>query len=274
MFFQKNSRSRLIGAHRGLRSLAPENTLLALEKAIAAKADFWEIDVQLSLDDELMVVHDETLLRTSDIAKHPQLKDKKKDRVDELTCEELQMLDAGTWFIETDPFGTIKSKEVCEKDFKIIKEQKISTLEEVLTVALENDFPTNIEIKDHTGRKGDGYIVKKLMELLEDAEQPEMFLISSFNHTYLKEVKEYSPYMATAALDAEPREDLIPYLHSLGVAAYNIREGIVTDELLASLRHEGFFTSVWTVNNKIDGNKLLEKNVKSIITDFPQYFLK
>ena len=77
-----------VGGHRGASALAPENTMASFRMAAAAGADYLELDVQLSLDGELMVFHDETLERTSD----------GHGRMDGMSAAELARLDAGAWF--------------------------------------------------------------------------------------------------------------------------------------------------------------------------------
>jgi glycerophosphoryl diester phosphodiesterase len=77
-----------IGGHRGASALAPENTMASFRMAAAAGADYLELDVQLSLDGEAMVFHDETLERTTD----------GHGRMEGLSAAELEHLDAGAWF--------------------------------------------------------------------------------------------------------------------------------------------------------------------------------
>ena len=77
-----------VGGHRGASALAPENTMASFLLAVAGGVDYIELDVQLSLDDEPMIYHDETLERTSD----------GHGRIDATPAAQLEALDAGTWF--------------------------------------------------------------------------------------------------------------------------------------------------------------------------------
>ena len=86
-FYAPGSPTRVI-AHRGFSAIAPENTLVAIEKAIELGADMVEFDVTVTADGEVVVIHDETLGRTTD----------GRGKVMEKTLEELQRLDAGSWF--------------------------------------------------------------------------------------------------------------------------------------------------------------------------------
>jgi glycerophosphoryl diester phosphodiesterase len=90
-------RSTLCIAHRGARAFAPENTLEAIEKAAALGADMVEVDVQLTADGRLVVVHDDTLERCSNVAQV--FPSRAHDPVGSFTLEEVQQLDAGSWFV-------------------------------------------------------------------------------------------------------------------------------------------------------------------------------
>ena len=101
---------RLVIAHRGARSLAPENTLAAAQAALEMGADLWEFDIEVSRDGELVLLHDETLSRTTDAAaRYP---DRAPWRAADFTWEEIRALDAGSWFLREDPFGTLASGTV------------------------------------------------------------------------------------------------------------------------------------------------------------------
>jgi glycerophosphoryl diester phosphodiesterase len=86
-FYDTQARTRVI-AHRGFSAAAPENTIAAVRAAIAVQADMVEIDVTLTADDSIVVIHDEILDRTTD----------GKGEVSRFTLAELKQLDAGSWF--------------------------------------------------------------------------------------------------------------------------------------------------------------------------------
>jgi glycerophosphoryl diester phosphodiesterase len=85
----------LVIAHRGFSRVAPENTIPAMKAAVAAKADMVEIDVQRTRDRQLVVLHDKTLLRTTNVAKV--FPSRSGDQVGTFTLAEIQRLDAGSW---------------------------------------------------------------------------------------------------------------------------------------------------------------------------------
>ncbi len=93
-------------AHRGARSLAPENTLAAARKALDAGADMWELDVCLSRDGELVVIHDSTLKRTSNVQEVFPLR--RPYHVHDFTLEELHRLDFGSWYVRKTHSGRLR----------------------------------------------------------------------------------------------------------------------------------------------------------------------
>ena len=96
MDFTKNQNRPLNIAHRGARSLAPENTLAAARKGLEVGADMWELDIQMTADGELIVIHDNTLKRTSNVREvFPK---RKPWLVHEFTLDEIRLLDFGSWW--------------------------------------------------------------------------------------------------------------------------------------------------------------------------------
>ena len=101
-------------AHRGARSLVPENTLAAARKGLAIGADLWELDVAMSADGVPFVVHDDTLARTSNVkAVYP---DRSPWTNHLFTWAEIQQLDFGSWFVTTDPFKQIAAGNVSQAE--------------------------------------------------------------------------------------------------------------------------------------------------------------
>ncbi|NVM38022.1 MAG: hypothetical protein HWN81_20680 [Candidatus Lokiarchaeota archaeon] len=126
-------------AHRGGSSLAPENTI---EAGIAA-LDYdmvvgWEVDIRISLDGVPFLMHDDTLLRTTNISDH--FPNRKFDKAETFTISELRELDAGTWFVEKDPFGTISDGIISDLEAESYKGVKIPTFEEVLNFTRDNNL--------------------------------------------------------------------------------------------------------------------------------------
>ncbi len=122
-------------AHRGASMLAPENTLASAELAAVHQALGFETDVRISLDGVPFLMHDETLARTTNITEvFPQ---RVNNRASSFTLDELKSLNAGLWFIQTDPFGRIEAGYVSQTQLSINQGQSIPTLTEALEVVRE-----------------------------------------------------------------------------------------------------------------------------------------
>ncbi|HHW48137.1 MAG TPA: glycerophosphodiester phosphodiesterase, partial [Clostridiaceae bacterium] len=157
-------------AHRGAPKHAPENTIAAFRKALELGAEGIELDVHLSADGHLVVIHDEKVDRTSD----------GKGLVKEKTLEELKALDFGSWF----------SKE--------FKGETIPTLDEVLELLKSWTGIINIEIKG--GSVFYPNIEEKVVRKIEKLKIEEKIIISSFNHYSLVEIKKLNPKIKTGIL--------------------------------------------------------------------------
>lgn len=256
-----------ICAHRGGSSLAPENTLLAVRYAMALGAHCWELDVQLSADGELLVIHDDTLTRTTDVASRPEFASRAPWRVDAFSAAEIRSLSAGAWFLD----APIRETEH-QPDRDEIAAQRVPTLREALAITRAHRFPMNLEIKDHTGQPGDDVVVAKVLDVLADARCEGLVLLSSFRHEYLTQARALCPSLPTAALveDRHP-EDLAAYLHGLGVAAYHPQYAMVDADLVQTLHAAGLRVHVWTVNDRAAARSLLAMGVDALITDRPQH---
>ena len=138
-------------AHRGFKGRYPENTLLAFKKAIEVGADGIEFDVHFSKDGELVIIHDETLERTTD----------GQGLVKEKTLKELKNLNASKLYPE-------------------IKQQEILTLREYFDFAKDLDIMTNIELK--TSIITYEGIENEVYKLIKEYNLGEKIIVSSFNH--------------------------------------------------------------------------------------------
>jgi glycerophosphoryl diester phosphodiesterase len=263
----------LVIAHRGARSLAPENTILAAGKGLQTGADLWELDVAMSKDSAIVVIHDDTLIRTSNA------KDLFPDRspwsVHSFDLAELKSLDFGSWYIKEDPFHQIADGKVSLQEINAMKGLQIPTLEEALSFTKANKWRVNVEIKDLSGLPGNADIVEKVVGLIQKYEMVHDVLISSFNHSYIERVKLVEKEIKTAALVPSPVPDPIALLHSLGAQAYNPGIYKLTDFAeIRTIREAGFDVNVWTVNDAETIRKLINAGVSAIFTDFPQVMVE
>lgn len=233
----------LVIAHRGASSLAPENTLDAIKKAIELEVDFVEIDVHRSLDRELVVIHDPTIDRTTN----------GKGLVNSFTLEELRSFDAGSWFN------------------KAFSHSYIPTLREVLELT-KDKTPLLIELK---GERTETPTVKLVQEFgMED-----QVIIQSFDFLQIQKVKQRAPEIPTVFLVREPnhKEDPVKAAEWMcNIAEYVDADGIgvrhnwFTPELLQIANSQNLEIFVWTVDNKKDMKRFITAGVQGIITNRPQ----
>lgn len=259
------NKAHLIAAHRGNRSIRAENTMSAFKESLG-KADFIELDVNFTKDGVAVIIHDETLLRTSNAADDASFK--KPYNVVDYTYDEINKLDFSSWFLKKDPFGMIK-KENLDKEVQSIEVQRISKLSEVLEFAKANKIPLNIEIKDMSGTPFDDIAPKEVVKTIEELDMSDEVLISSFNHSYVKQAKKFSPSIDTAALEENKiPSNIISYLQELKVSAYHPHLPLVTKELVQTLSRYNLYTNVYTVNSTKTKDMLFNEGVKAIFTDY------
>jgi len=255
-------------AHRGYRAIAPENTLLAAEKGFAAGADWWELDVAESSDGVLVVIHDDSLVRTTDA--QLVFPGREPWTVYDFSFDELRSLDAGSWFLATDPFLQVASGAVSPAERAKFPGLKIPTLKECLELTRRHGKKVNIEIKSAEGFACDSGIVEKTVTLVRELDMRSSVLISSFNHDYLARVKKADPSIETAALIDDPLPDPVSTLKALGAVALNPNGSKLDRATVENVRKAGYAVYVWTVNDESDMRTLLDWGVSGLITDFTE----
>ncbi|MBW6466341.1 MAG: hypothetical protein K0B06_07560 [Brevefilum sp.] len=258
----------IIVAHRGARSLAPENTLPVAVKALESHADGWELDVAMSKDGVLVVLHDDTLERTSNVVDI--FPERGPWSVYDFSLDELQQLDFGSWFVESDPFDQIAQGNLTANDIQAYQGVKIPTLQEALEFTQSNHWWVNIEIKDASETPADAIIVPEVVRLVETLGMEDQVLISSFNWDYLRQVKALNPNLATGVLTNKLVMDPLALMAELEAQAFHPGMKVTYAEQVKLLRENGYAVNVWTVNEVADMEKLIEMGVTGIITDFPQ----
>ncbi len=244
MFWNNFKKLHLIAAHRGNRYFYPENTLIAFEKA--TNCDFIEFDIQLTKNEEIVIIHDDNPKRTSNFNINK--------LINELTLEELKEYNFGEWFLKKDPFQT--KKFLTQKNIEKIKKQKIPTLNEALKIIKK---PINIEIKSP---KMD---LEKLLFEIKGKEN--RILFSSFHHYHLKNLKKLNRNLSVALLDKKKRNNIIEYLKEFETSNYNISIKMANNIYLKDLIKNKINISVYTVNEKKEIKNLFKSGVKSVFSD-------
>ena len=255
-------------AHRGARSLAPENTLAAARKGLEIGADLWELDVAMTSDGVLVVLHDDTLDRTSNVGQV--FPDRRTTPVYKFTLAELRQLDFGSWFIEKDPFKQIAAGAVSKAELEKFKGEPILTLADALRFTHDAHWKVNVEIKDTTNTSADATIVQKTVAMIDEMGMTNQVIISSFNHTYIQKVKTIDPAIVTAALVENADPDPAALLRRIGAQAYNPAVKAIAPSAIRPLREQGFDVYIYTVNDEVTLKTLVEAGVSGIFTDFPQ----
>ena len=265
-------RKPLIAAHRGARSLAPENTLASARVALASCAGMWEIDVRMSRDGEAVVIHDPDLGRTSDAAhKFP---DRSPWLVGDFSLCELKALDFGSWFATDDPFGQIAAGKVSLSSLAKYSGEPLLTLEEAILFTLRNDWLLDIEIKNLFGQPRHESIVQKVVDLVRSLGAAEKVLISSFNHYYLALVKRLERGIKTGILVNRFQSDPIRLASELDAFAYKPGTRSVRPWQIHRLKKKGVRVLVWTLNSPWLARAFFAMGVDGVFTDFPQRFLR
>ena len=244
--------------------------MLAMHRAKKCGAHCWETDLRLSREGELVIFHDPTLERTTDVASRKKFQSRKPWKIDHFTAAELQELDAGSWFLADDPFGTVASGEVTIQERVAIRVQKIPLLQEVLEFTRTHHFPVNLEIKPLDTPPGDVAIVDRVIAKIHQTGTTDLVLLSSFRHEYLLRARELDPTIALAVLAEEPHPaGLTKHLDTLSAAAYHPDKALCTSKLINELQQAGFRINSWTVNDIAQAKEMLQTGI-SVITDWPQ----
>ncbi len=255
-------------AHRGARSLAPENTLVAARKAHAVGADLWETDVAVTADDQLVLMHDDSMMRTTDVA------DRFPDRIPSpfstYTLAEIRSLDAGSWFERDDPFGQIANNAVEPTDLATYPGSKVPTLREAFELTLELDWFVNLELKAQPAPKDSFDLVSAVLAVAEEVGiGPEHLLFSSAQHEWLKAAKQREPSFEVQAILGLFPQDAIDFSDPF-FDTFNPRYTRLTIEQIKTVLVSGIKLNPYTVNDPATIVRLVDIGITGFITDFPQ----
>jgi len=233
-------------AHRGASGYAPENSKSAFLKAIELKSDGFEVDLQLTADDEIVIFHDWTLERTTNGSGFVQQK----------TLEELKTYDNGKLFPGEEFSGSIL------------------TLEELLKI-IPRDKILNLEVKVLFGKiRG---IEEKIIKILEENDRiKENIIISSFNHEVIKNFNKLKPELKTGLLVTAGLLNIGEYIRLNELNIYSIHSDaeFITPTFIKETKELGIKNFVWTINSLEEGQILESMGIDGIITNYPDRFIK
>jgi glycerophosphoryl diester phosphodiesterase len=241
----------LIVAHRGGAGLAPENTLAAFHKALELQADAVELDVHMSKDGALVVMHDPDLVRTTG----------QVGEIRAFTLAELHPLNAAANYEGT-----------------AVAAQRIPTLQEVLAL-VKGRAAVQIEIKQAVDKTRYAGIEAKVLEAVRHAAMLADVLVLSFDFPTLRDLHALEPQLATCALIStaylerfDIRRDATPVADDLaaqGFGCVGIRHTWLTEPLFHALRARHFRIGVWTVNDAFSMRKFAAMGIDFITSDRP-----
>ena len=226
-----NSQQMLKIAHRGAKAYEPENTLQAFQKALDLNSDGIELDVHLSADGHIIVIHDETIDRT------------------------------------TNGKGLVNSFSLAElKSFLIDGKYQIPTLNEVFDL-VDKRCLINIELK---GLATPNKVVALIEEYIAAKNwNYNHFIVSSFDWNMLQETSNLNPKIPIGVLTEEDLSKALAFAEKIKAKAINPDFQLLNAENVIEIQEKGFLVLPWTVNSKEDIQKVKSYNVNGIISDNP-----
>lgn len=234
----------LIIAHRGASAYAPENTLSAFRKAVQMDSDGIELDVQLSKDGHVVIIHDLTVNRTSN----------GNGKVKNLTLKQLKDLDFGSWF----------SRE--------FKNEPICTLEEVFYYLKDYEGLINVEIKKEWLQFSS--IEKKVAELIAKFNLRNRTIVSSFSTLSLLKIKRIDKNIQTGILYSSSTNRLILFAKFFKMDAIHPWYQNVNRYMKKIAARNNIKINTYTVDDPVEMKKLANIGVEGIITNVPDVALK
>lgn len=241
-----------VTAHRGSSGAAPENTLAAVRLALAQKSDVVENDIQRTLDGELVIMHDLTLARTTDVEQV--FPDRAPWNVRDFTLAEIKQLDAGSWFAPE------------------FAGERVPTLAEWVR-AVGNGAGMLLEPKAPELYPGIEIDLDKELRSLpafNRALQRDQVVVQSFNHPWLRTYKDRAPDVTVGLLfGSRPTEAAIADA-ATWAEQVNPALGAIDEATVDQIHAQGMEAHVWTVNAGQDMRRAINWDVDGIITNYPQ----
>ena len=231
-------------AHRGYSACFPENTLAAFEGAVDAGAQMIELDVNLTQDRQLVVIHDDTVDRTTNGT----------GAVNTLTLKQLSRLDAGSWF---DPRFHV---------------ERLPTLAQVLD-ALKGRLLINIEIKPGSFEQAESAtaVERQVAELVRAKNMYQDVLVSSFEWRMLKKLRQIEPRIALGLLSDAPADaHLLDWCRRIHAFSWHPDYRILTRSQVKTLQLWGLRVLPYAVDGRIDTAGMLGMGVDGMIVDDPR----
>ena len=250
----------LILGHRGASAVAPENTLAAFSRAIQDGAEGIEFDVRLSRDGMPVVIHDANLKRTAP----------REGLVSELSCEELQKIDVGSWFAKASFEGSGTAPQTSYSG------EKLPTLAQVLQLFSENRGLLYIEMKSDEGHGSD--LAAAVVERIRETNIPSRVVVESFDLPAIAEIKRIDSGIRTAAL-FEPklsrpistlrRSKMVDLARDVSADEIALHYTLAGPGVVERASKYGLETVVWTVDDPQWIGRARSLGIKALISNNP-----
>jgi glycerophosphoryl diester phosphodiesterase len=256
-FFAQLEQRPLVMAHRGGRGLWPENTLYAFERAAEMGVDVLEMDIHTTADGALVVMHDDTVDRTTN-GSGPILS---------FTLDELKGLDAGyTWSPDDGQTFPFRGQGIT-----------VPTVEEVF--AAFPGVPLNIEIKQE-----EPSMVASFCQLIRDHDLADQVLVASFHEETMAEFRQECPEVATSIGTMETVSLFIlskifleatygAPAEAAQVPEYRSGLHVLAPRFIDAAHNRNLEVHAWTINEEDDLQRMIALGVDGIITDYPDRLL-
>ncbi|NLC99892.1 MAG: glycerophosphodiester phosphodiesterase [Gammaproteobacteria bacterium] len=228
----------LIYGHRGARGEAPENTLASFQTCLAAGVQRCELDLHLSKDGQLMVIHDTTLKRTTG----------RRGKVRHYTAAQLQQMDAR--------HNTVAWPTPCP----------IPTLEQLFAQCSFSHW--QLEVKEASKRRA-AEIVYAIEQLSARYQLQDKIVITSSSRTVLRAAHHLAPHLARGLVAEYAWLDPIKTAQRYDCSVLVLKYTLATQKRMARAQQVGLHVSVWTVNEPALMRRLAANGADSLITDFP-----
>ncbi len=230
-------------AHRGFSEIAPENTLIAFQKAIEIGADYYELDVHQTKDDVLVVIHDNTVNRTSS--------NDKTGKISELNFSDVLCVRVGN------------SKKFDKK----FSDVKIPTLKEALELA-KGKAKICVELKADN-------IENQVIELLNELDMINQVIVFAFNDKSLVNIKKLNPKVKTLLLKNHANIKTLDFVKEINADAIGVGyDTKITKEFISYAHKNNIKVFKWTVNKEQEMKELIDLQIDGIITNKPDLALK
>lgn len=228
-------------AHRGASGRAPENTLAAFKSAIEFGVDAVELDLHGTADGEIVVIHDATLDRTTDLQGH----------INETTLATIQSADAGGWF---------------DAEFA---GESVPTLTEALACIGKAAIAV-LEIKDPL-------IAEAVVAKIHETGTLDFTVVISFHTAVLQTIRALEPRIATGWLIGSHNKHVSPIalcqqLAELGSSLLNVNHELITADFSYEVRRRGIALWCWTVDDIARMGEMQTFGVQGITSNYPERF--